>query len=127
MGLQLCSKVLQSTNLAICLSEMLAQDGEYFPFRFSATWVYEIEVDNATYFVQAESKFLQLINFPQAGKRLFGIVVLAMSLTLTGWEQPYALVIAHSAWSDLGSFCQFTYAHTVTHRLLLYVTLTSCL
>src|SRR5689334_2245942 len=116
MGLQLCSKALQSNNLAVRLSEMLAQDGEYFPFRFSATWVYEIEVDNAMYFVQAESKFLQLINFPQAGKRFFGIVVLAVSLTLTGREQPYALVIAHSAWGDLSPFCQFTYAHAVIHR-----------
>src|ERR1019366_2124596 len=97
---------------------MLAQNGEDFLFWLSSTGISEIEVDDVAYFVQAESKLLQLVNFAQASKRLLGVVVLAVAFTLTRRDQANALVIANGARSYRSSFCQITYTHALVHCLL---------
>src|ERR1700730_13787294 len=105
---------------------MLAQDGEDFLFWLYATRVTEIEVDDVTYFLQAESELLQLVNFAQAGKGLLGVVVLTMAFTLTWRDQPNAFVVSNGALSYPSSLRQIAYAHAVIHRLPSNVTLTSC-
>ena len=58
MGLYVSTKLLERTDLPVCISKMLAQNGENFLFWLSSTRVSEIEVDDAPYFIQAESKLL---------------------------------------------------------------------
>ena len=58
MGLYICTKLLERTDLLVRLSQVLAQDGEDFLFWLYSTRVNEIQIDDVTYLIQAKSKLL---------------------------------------------------------------------
>ena len=50
--------MLERTDLLVYLNKMLAQESEHFLLWLYSTGVSEIEVDDVTYFIQAQSKLL---------------------------------------------------------------------
>jgi hypothetical protein len=58
MGLYISTKLLERTDLPVCISKMLAQNGKDFLFWSYATRVSKIEVNDIMYLIQAESELL---------------------------------------------------------------------
>ena len=82
---------------------MLPQYRQDLPF-----WLYssrvnlKVEIDDVTYFIETETDLLQLADLPQAGDRLFGVVVLTVTFPLPWRDQSHALVISNGARRDPG-------------------------
>ncbi len=83
IGLQFLTKLRQRPDLLIRLRQVLAQDGEDLLFGLDSAWIAEIEVNHVPNFVQAKAQVFQLLDLPQAENRFLGVVMLAVTFTLT--------------------------------------------
>ncbi len=127
MALKVGAELLQRTDFPISLRQMPAQHIDDLPFRLHAAGVGEVKIDDIADFFQAQAQLLELVDFLQAGKRHFGVVMLALAFTLTRRNQPNALVVANGTRRDVRTLRKFTNAHTVIHGPYYNVTLTSYL
>jgi hypothetical protein len=86
MILKLSPILLEPGKGVVGLGKMMAQDGQHFLFGFDATRVSEIQINDISDLIEAETELLELVDFPQTSQGLLGVIVLAGAFTFAGGE-----------------------------------------
>ena len=95
---------------------MFLKNGKHFLFWLNAAWIGKVEINDIADLFQVKSQMLELVDFPQTGKRFLGIVVMTMPLTFCRREQPDTLLVTNGTLGHPGLLCQITDPHTLIHR-----------